>query len=130
MISHKANLERLCGDIGNLFPNAYTNKKVYIPKSGIYFALYAGKFIVISKPLYGLCSSSERFQVYLSDTLPSFGFLHIRFNNDVYIGLDKSLNHYKYICTHVDDFMVFSVNVDQDMREIVSIYLVKDSFKG
>ena len=32
VISHKANLEHLCGDIGNVFPNAYTKEKVYIPK--------------------------------------------------------------------------------------------------
>ena len=25
VISHKDNLEQLCGDIGNAFPNAYTN---------------------------------------------------------------------------------------------------------
>ena len=27
VISHKANLKQLCGDIGNAFPNAYTNEK-------------------------------------------------------------------------------------------------------
>ena len=29
VIAHNANLEILCGDIGNAYVNAYTNKKVY-----------------------------------------------------------------------------------------------------
>ena len=29
VIVHKANLEILCGDIGNAYVNAYTNEKVY-----------------------------------------------------------------------------------------------------
>ena len=39
----------LCGDIGNAFPNAYTNEKVicYIPCAGIEFGDLAGKFIII-----------------------------------------------------------------------------------
>ena len=40
VISHKSNLKQLCGDIGNAFPNAYTNEKVYIPKAGIDFGKY------------------------------------------------------------------------------------------
>ena len=58
VISHKANLEQLCVDIGNEFPNSYTNKEVYIQKDGIQFGGYAGKLIVISRSLYGLCFSS------------------------------------------------------------------------
>ena len=55
VISHKANLEQLCGDIGNVFPNAYTNQKVYILKGGIQFVKYAGKYIVFGKAIYGIC---------------------------------------------------------------------------
>ena len=43
VISHKANLEQLCGNIGNAFPNTYSNEKVYIPKAGIEFGELAGK---------------------------------------------------------------------------------------
>ena len=90
VISHKANLKQLCGDIGNAFPNAYTNEKVYIPKAGIEFGKYVGKQIVIIKALYGLCSSSERFHANLADNLRSFGFSQTRFDNDVWIRLDES----------------------------------------
>ena len=37
VISHKSNLEQPYGDIGNMFPNAYTKEKVYIPKAGVEF---------------------------------------------------------------------------------------------
>ena len=69
VISHKANLEQLCGDIGNAFPNAYTNEKVYVPKAGTEFGERAGMCIVIKKAVYGLCSSAERFHAHLADSL-------------------------------------------------------------
>ena len=74
VISHKANLEQLCGDIGNAFPYAYTNEKVYILCAGIKFGELAGKCIIIKKALYGLYSNAERFHAHLADTLRSFGF--------------------------------------------------------
>ena len=79
MISHKASSEQLCGDKGDLFPNAYTNEKVYILKSGIKFGRYTVKCIVISKSLYGLFSSSNMFHSQISDTLRSFGFSQTSF---------------------------------------------------
>ena len=42
MISHKAVLEQLCGDIGDAFPNAYTNEKVYVRFAGVKFGEHAG----------------------------------------------------------------------------------------
>jgi len=130
VISHKAGLEQLCGDIGNAFPNAYTNEKVYIQKAGPEFGEYEGCCLIIRKALYGLCSSSERFHSHLADTLRSFGFSQTRFDNDVWIRLDESGKHYEYICTHVDDFLICSKNPERVMKEIESVYLVKDSSKG
>ena len=130
VISHKANLEQLCGDIGNAFPNAYTKEKVYIPKAGIEFGELAGKCIVIKRALYGLCSSAERFHAHLADTLRSFGFTQTRFDNDVWLRLDESGKQYEYICTHVDDFMICSKNAQRVMDEICTVYLVKDKSKG
>ena len=121
IISHKANLEQLCGDIGNAFPNAYTKEKVYIPKAGIEFGEFgelAGKCIVIKKALYGLCSSAERFHAHLADTLRSFGFTQTCFDNDVWLRLDEAGKQYEYICTHVDDFMICSKNAQRVMDEI------------
>ena len=130
VISHKAGLEQLCGDIGNAFPNAYTNEKVYVKKAGPEFGKYAGCCIIIRKALYGLCSSSERFHAHLADSFRSFGFRQTRYDNDVWIRLDASGKNYEYICTHVDDFLICSKDPERVMKEIESKYLVKDSSKG
>ena len=85
---------------------------------------------MIRKALNGLCSSSERFHEHLVDTLRSFGLSQTRSDNDVWIRLDEYGDHYEYVCTHVDDFMLFSKKPDRIMKEVDSVYLVKDSSKG
>lgn len=130
VIAHKANLKQLCGDIGNAFPNAYTNEKVYVAKAGKEFGELEGKAIIIKRALYGLRSSAERFHSHLADTFRTFGFKQTRFDNDVWIRLDEKSNMYEYICTHVDDFMIVSRNPDKVMKEIESVYLVKEDSKG
>ena len=130
VIAHKAGLRQLCGDIGNAFPNAYTNEKVYIPAAGPEFGDFEGCAILIHKAIYGLASSSERFHTHLADALRSFGWSQTRFDNDVWIRLDESGKMYEYLCTHVDDFMIASKKPEIAMEEIQSVYLVKDSSKG
>ena len=130
VIAHKAGLRQLCGDIGNAFPNAYTNEKVYIPSAGPEFGKYEGCAILVHRAIYGLASSSERFHTHLADTLRSFGWKQTRFDNDVWIRLDESGKMYEYLCTHVDDFMIASRKPETAMEEIQSVYLVKDSSKG
>ena len=130
VISHKAGLQQLCGDIGNAFPNAYTKEKVYIREAGLEFGEHAGKCIVIRKALYGLCSSSERFHAHLADSFRSFGFKQTRFDNDVWIRYDEKHKTYEYVCTHVDDFMICAKDSDKIMDEICSVYQVKDTSKG
>eukprot|EP00957_Ditylum_brightwellii_P078616 5976852-Ditylum_brightwellii.AAC.2 len=99
VISHKASLEQLCGDIGNAFPNAFTNETLFVARAGPEFGKHEGKCIT-------------------------------RFNNDVWIRLDKSGKMYEYICTHVDNLMICSKEPDKVVKEIESVYLVKDSSKG
>ena len=103
---------------------------MYILKAGVEFGEYAGKFIVTRKALYGPCSSSERFHAHLADTLRSFGFLQTSFDNNVWIRLDEYGDHYEYISIPVDDFMICSKKPDRIMKEVESVYLVKDSSKG
>lgn len=130
VIAHKEGLIELCGDIGNAFPNAYTSEKVWVPKAGAEFGENAGKAIVIRKALYGLRSSAERFHTHLADTLRTFGFKQTRFDCDVWIRLREGSDTYEYICTHVDDFMILSKDPEYVMKQIESVYLVKDSSKG
>ena len=67
---------------------------------------------------------------HLADTLRSYGFKPTRYENDVCIRLDDSKQHYEYICTHVDDFMICSKNPERIMEELSSVYKVKESSKG
>ena len=53
-----------------------------------------------------------------------------KFDNDVWIRLDDSKQHYEYVCTHVDDFMICSKNPERIMEDICSVYKVKESSKG
>ena len=89
--------------------------------AGQEFGKHAGKTIIIRKALYGLCSFAERFRSHLTNTLRSFGFKQTRFDNDVWIHLDKSEKMYEYICTHVDDFMICSKNSKEFMKEIETV---------
>ena len=57
--SHKAGLKELCGDIGNAFPNTYTEEKVFVIKAGPESGKYEGQRIIIRKVLYGLCVASR-----------------------------------------------------------------------
>lgn len=44
--------------------------------------------------------------------------------------MDRSKQHYEYVCTHVDDFMICSKNPERVMKEICSVDQVKESSKG
>ena len=79
VIAYKASSRQICGDIGNVFPNAYTNEKVYISAAGPEFGEFKGCAILIQKAIYGLASSSKRFHTHLADALRSFGWSQTHF---------------------------------------------------
>ena len=130
MIAHKADLKQLCGDITNAFVTAYTNEKIYCIAGLEFGEENKGKTIIIRKALYGLASSAERFHSHLANTLRSFGFEPTRYDNDVWFRLDETAKYYEYVCTHVDDFMVVSKNPEKIMKEIETVFKVKDDSKG
>ena len=124
VIAHQNKLKALCGDVGNAFVTAYTKEKVYC-KAGPEFGKNEGKIIIIKKALYGLASSSACFHSHFADVLRSFGFKATRFDNDVWIRLSSDRKTYEYICTHVDDFCIFSRDPQSIMDQIKSIFTVK-----
>eukprot|EP00957_Ditylum_brightwellii_P011321 855931-Ditylum_brightwellii.AAC.1 len=57
VIAHANKLEPLCGNISNVFINAYTTKKMYA-RAGLDFGKeLCGKTVVMKKALYGLATS-------------------------------------------------------------------------
>ena len=72
LIAHKANLKILCGNIGNVYVNAFTNKKVYAIAGDEFGKEMRGMVIIIQQVLYVLQTSSERWHSHLLDTLRIF----------------------------------------------------------
>jgi Reverse transcriptase (RNA-dependent DNA polymerase). len=101
-----------------------------VSRAGKEFCELEGKIIIVKRALYGLLSLAERFHTHLADTFHTFGFKQTRFDSDVWIRLDQKEKMYEYICTHVDDFVIVLKNPDAVIKQIESVYLVKDDSKG
>ena len=84
-----------------------------------------GTIVVIKKTLYGLATSCAQFYHHLSDSLRSIGFAPTRFERDVWYRLIEDKTHYEYLCTHVDDFCVFSKNPQKTMKSLQELYTIK-----
>jgi hypothetical protein len=124
VIAHKTGMDQLCGDVGNAYVNAFTNKKVYAIAGKEFRESLAGSVIIIKKALYGLRASSECWYAHFADSLRCIGFKPTRYDKDVWIRLNKAGECYNYVCTHVDDFMIVGTN-QSVMDMIQSIYAVK-----
>ena len=125
VIADKVGLKQLCGDVSSAYVNAETSHKVYVRAAGPEFGEREGQMILIKKALYGLSASGADWHRHFSATLRSFGFEPTRFDKDVWIRLAKDCDHYEYICTHVDDFMIASKQPELVMELIKKEYQIK-----
>ena len=94
--------------MSNAYVNADTSHKVYVPVARTKFGILTGQMNVIKRALYGLSSSGADWYRHFLTILRSIGFTPTRFDRDVCIKLDDSCDHYEYICTYVDYFMIAS----------------------
>jgi hypothetical protein len=127
VIAHKANLKQLYGDVANAYVNAYTNKKVYAKAGPKFGSNLVGSIVIIRIALYGLQSSSEHWHVHFADTLRALQFKQSHYDKDVWIRLGNKSLFYKYVCTHVDDFMIVSKTPEKIMESIKATYSVNPS---
>ena len=125
LVADSQNLSVLCGDIGNAFIQATTNEKVFT-KCGPEFGDRQGAIAIISRALYGLTTSAERFRTMLADFLRTIGFKSSRFDRDVWMRMRDTKDGYDYICTHVDDFKVVAKDPNLWVERIASIFLIKE----
>ena len=116
VVYDKVRLKQLCGDVANPYVNAETSHKFYVKVSGPKFCDQAGKTIVIRKALYGLSASGADWYRHFSSTLRSIIFIPTIFDRDVWIKLAEYGDHYEYICTYVEDFLIASKNPDVIMK--------------
>ena len=106
VIAHKAGLRQVCRDIANAYINAFTNEKVYARAGPEFGPELEGMIVIIVKVLYGLSSSSECWHAHFADTLRGLRFAPTGYDKDGWAA--ECSTHYKYVCTHVDDFMCVS----------------------
>ena len=118
-------LKELCVDVSNSYVNADTSHKVYVPVAGPKFGSRDGQMIIIKRVLYGLSARGADWYRNFSTTLRHIGFAPSKFDRDVLIKLAKSGDHYNYICTYVDDFMIASKAPEGVMEIIKKEYYIK-----
>ena len=81
--------------------------------------------IVIKPALYGLSASGADWYRNSSKTLWHIIFAPTGFDIDFWIKLSKSGDHYEYICTYVDDFMIASKAPENVMELFKKEYHIK-----
>ena len=124
LIADANGLQVLCGDIGNAFIQAMTKEKIYT-RAGPEFGNRAFSMAIITRALYGLTTSAERFRTLLADFLRSLGFSPSRYDRDVWMRLRDDKDGHDYICTHVDDFKIVAKDADSWLQKISHNFLVK-----
>jgi Reverse transcriptase (RNA-dependent DNA polymerase) len=126
VIADANKLTTLCGDIGNAFVNSYTNEKIYTRAGPEFGPSLQGRNMIIEKSLYGLKSSAKRWRAHFASTLRGMGFCSSRADQDVLLRERDDGSGYDYICTHVDDFLIFAKDPWQYMNVIQDMYVVRD----
>lgn len=126
VIANKSKLDVLSGDVGNASPTATTEEKAWFVAGKEFGPSRVRNVVVIKKALYGLASSASRWHLHFADTLRDMGFIPTRFDRDVWIRLNSDGKTYEYICSYVDDFMIFSRDTKKIMEEIQKVYTIKD----
>jgi hypothetical protein len=69
--------------------------------------------VEIIKALYGLKTSAQQFHAHLGDSLHSLGFKPTRYDHNVWYRDRGDGTGYDYLCTHVDDLLVFAKDLQQ-----------------
>ena len=77
------------GDVGNAFPNADTEEKIYT-RAGIEFGERHGCVVEIVKALYGLSTSARRWQLMLGDFIRQMGFRPTRADPNVWYKVEHN----------------------------------------
>ena len=126
VVADKADFDVVAGDVGNAFPTADTEEKVYFEAGNEFGPSYRGKVVIIVRALYGLASSSSQWHMHFSTTLRDLGFEPTRFDRDCWIREHKDGKTYEYVCSYVDDFILFSKSPYKIMKKLEDVYTIKD----
>jgi Reverse transcriptase (RNA-dependent DNA polymerase) len=116
------NLQVWATDIGNAYLEPTLLKKVHIIASPK-FREREGHILVISKALYGLCSSGARWYNRFADCIRELRFFPCKAEMDIWMRKKGSI--YKYIAVYIDDLAIAMKNP----KEFTNVLETKHKFK-
>ena len=122
-IAEKNGLRVMSGDVGNVFPNADTQEKIY-SRAGMEFGERQGCIIEVVKSLYGLSTSARHWKMMMEDFIRDMGFKPTRVDQNVWYKIEKETKKYTYISTYVDDFMILGGNPEYYMEKFISEFVI------
>jgi len=96
-------LNLIAADDYNAYLNGFKKEKLYLQ---IDYGKLKGKWLIISKALYGLKTSAARWTDPIAEILRKLGFSPSYANTKIWMR-DKG-DHYKYIAVYVDDLIIAS----------------------
>lgn len=109
-------------DVGNAYLESLTKEKI-IFRAGPEFGEEEGQWMVVTKALYGLRSSSVQWHERLSDILRDMGFTPSKADPDIWMRPKE--DHYEYIGVYVDDLAIASKNPQAIVDTLVKKHKLK-----
>ena len=103
----------IAADVCNAYLNGFTKEKLY---SQIDYGKLKGKWLIISKALYGLKTSAARWADAIAEILRQIGFLPSYADTEIWMR-DKG-NYYEYIAVYVDDLIIAAKNPMEIIKEL------------
>ena len=126
VIAKAHGLKCIAGDVGNAYLNAYTKEKVYVICGPEFGPELEGRIAIVQKGLCGLKTSANRWHAHFVSTLYQMGFIHTRFDPNVWLKRREDGSGYDYISTYVDDFLITAKEPWQYMEHLQTIYKIKN----
>ena len=105
-------LDILACDIQNAYLTAPCREKIFT-KAGPEFGSLKGKYLIITRALYGLKSSGAVFRALLAETLSDLGYKPSYADQDVWMRpavKSDGTKYYEYVLCYVDDVLCISAN--------------------
>ena len=123
-LSQLNNLEIWGADIGNAYPEAYTDEKlciIAVPE----FKELQGHFLIMVKALYGTHSGVARWHDRLFDILQELSFKPSQVDPDVWTRPEPGGTCYEYISVYVDDLAIAAKDPQAFCNELKKRYDLK-----
>ena len=129
LIAALNDLEVLVTNIQNAYLSAPARERVYII-AGPEFGVHVGKFLQITRALYGLKTSGASLQSQLRADLREMGYQSSLADPDVYLRARRTHNfdYYEYVATYVDDIICVSHLPTEFMQRLQKLYTLKNGY--